>query len=382
MSTFTFFYLLGIISAKKRGNMFVDEVKLKLSSGKGGAGCVSFHTEKYVAKGGPDGGDGGRGGSVYFKVDPNCDTLSHLKGKKHLKAKNGRPGEGKKRSGKSGEDLIVTVPPGTQVVDVESGEVLLDLTKPNEVVKFLEGGKGGLGNVHFKSPTNQRPTYAQPGLPGESKEVKLIIKLIADVGLVGFPNVGKSTLISSISNAKAKVANYEFTTLIPKLGVVKVDEFSSFVIADIPGIIEGASKGRGLGLEFLRHIERTKKILYLIDISNYREMEYQFENLQYELKNYSNELAKRDYAIAITKVDTLLVDEANKKIEKFLSFLNLKPNDEAYKFGANRDYLSYSSIESNDKLSFILPISAVSRLNLEPLKYMLYKTLKKEQENE
>ena len=235
--------------------MFVDSVELLISSGKGGPGSISFWTEKFVANGGPDGGDGGRGGAVLFKVDNNTDTLSGLRGLKHMKAENGRPGEGRKCYGRKGKDMIITVPPGTTVVDMETGEELMDLVTEGEVVSFLEGGKGGLGNMHFKSSSNQRPTYAQPGLPGITKQVRLEMKLIADVGLVGYPNVGKSTLISTLSNARPQVANYEFTTLTPKLGVVHIGDYDSFMMADIPGIIEGASDGRGLGHEFLKHIE-------------------------------------------------------------------------------------------------------------------------------
>ena len=356
--------------------MFIDKVELLVSSGKGGAGCVSFHTEKFVIKGGPDGGDGGRGGSVFFKVDNNTDTLSYYRGKRHLKAQNGRPGEGRKRFGKKGEDLTLVVPPGTQVIDVESGEVLLDLTENRSVVEFLKGGKGGLGNVHFKSPTNQRPTYAQPGLPGETKAIRLELKSIADVGLVGFPNVGKSTLISSISNARPEVANYEFTTLTPKLGVVQVGEFDSFLMADIPGIIEGASDGRGLGLEFLRHIERTKTLLFMIDVTNYREMKYQFEQLQEELKRYSQELSGKVFAIAITKVDALATEEVNVLIEKFIQDLGLNATKKA-KFDIDSSLSFY--IQAKDewedfdksKPAFILPISSVSRVNLDALKYLL-----------
>jgi len=368
--------------------MFIDKVELTVSSGKGGAGCVSFHTEKFVTKGGPDGGDGGRGGSVYFKVDANTDTLSYYRGKRHLKAKNGRPGEGRKRFGKSGEDLILVVPPGTQVIDAETGELLLDLTKNGEVVKFLEGGKGGKGNVHFKSPTNQRPTYAQPGMPGITKRIRLELKSIADVGLVGFPNVGKSTLISALSNARPEIANYEFTTLTPKLGVVQVSEFESFLMADIPGIIEGASDGRGLGLEFLRHIERTKTLLFMIDATNYREMKYQFEALKEEIKKYSETLAKRAFAIAITKIDAIAQDELKEKMEEFLESINLKANNGAVKFGAKEDLPSFVQEKQEweeldfSKPIFVLPISAVARINLEPLKYLLYDLVKKSKAKE
>ena len=358
--------------------MFVDSVELTLSSGKGGAGCVSFHTEKFVIKGGPDGGDGGRGGSVWFRVDANTDTLSHLKGKRHIKAENGRPGEGRKKYGRSGKDIEVVVPPGTQVIDVESGEVLLDLTTNGQRVKFLEGGKGGLGNVHFKGPTNQRPTYAQPGLPGESKLVRLEMKLIADVGLVGFPNVGKSTLISTLSNARPEIANYEFTTLTPKLGVVSVGEYDSFMMADIPGIIEGASDGRGLGLEFLKHIERTKSLLLMVDASNYREMDYQYDTLREELEKYSKELSQRPFAVAITKADALAVEECDARTMELLEHLGLEENEVMVKkYKADTSLISYGN-EANDweemptdKPLFILPISSVSHLNIDPLRFAL-----------
>ncbi len=358
--------------------MFVDSVELTLSSGKGGAGCVSFHTEKFVIKGGPDGGDGGRGGSVWFRVDANTDTLSHLKGKRHIKAENGRPGEGRKKYGRSGKDIEVVVPPGTQVVDVETGEVLLDLTQNGQRVKFLEGGKGGLGNVHFKSSTNQRPTYAQPGLPGETKLVRLEMKLIADVGLVGFPNVGKSTLISTLSNARPEIANYEFTTLTPKLGVVNIGEYDSFMMADIPGIIEGASDGRGLGLEFLKHIERTKSLLLMVDASNYREMDYQYDTLRHELSVYSEELAQRPFAVAITKADALPVEETDARTMELLEHLGLEENEVMIdKYSADNSLISYGSEAQEwesidtDKPLFILPISSVSHLNIEPLRYAL-----------
>jgi GTP-binding protein len=364
--------------------MFVDNVELIIQSGKGGAGCVSFWTEKFVIKGGPDGGDGGRGGSVFFKVDNNTDTLSALRGKNTIKAENGRPGEGRKCYGRKGQDTTITVPPGTQVVDAETGELLLDLIEEGDKIKFLDGGKGGLGNMHFKSSTNQRPNYAQPGLPGVTKSVILEMKMIADVGLVGFPNVGKSTLISTLSNARPQVANYEFTTLTPKLGVVMVGDYDSFMMADIPGIIEGASDGRGLGLEFLRHIERTKTLLFMIDATNYREMKYQYETLQEEVKRYSDELSTRNHAIVITKIDSLSVDEVNELTKTFLSDIKLSPNKELKKYKADMKYLSYGfkrdSWEeySDDEVSFVLPISSVAQFNIEALRYALFDFAQKE----
>ncbi len=368
--------------------MFVDSVELMISSGKGGAGAVSFWTEKFVTKGGPDGGDGGRGGSVYFKVDNNTDTLSFFRGRRHLKAENGRPGEGRKKYGRKGKDLVITVPAGTSIIDVETGEILLDLIDEGEKVLFLEGGKGGLGNMHFKSSSNQRPTYAQPGLPGESKHVRLEMKLIADVGLVGYPNVGKSTLISTLSNAKPQVANYEFTTLIPKLGVVDVGEFDSFMMADIPGIIEGASEGKGLGLAFLKHIERTKTLLLMIDASNYREMKYQYETLLLELQRYSEELAARTYAIAVTKIDALTVEEANHRIETFLADINLVPNTLLRRYKAKEKYLSYGYEDHLDVISprqqplFVLPFSSVAHINIETLRYLLSRLIKSADKSE
>ncbi len=368
--------------------MFVDSVELTISSGKGGAGAVSFWTEKFVIKGGPDGGDGGRGGSVFFKVDNNTDTLSALRGRRVIKAENGRPGEGRKKYGRKGKDTTITVPPGTQVIDLETGELLLDLVKEGEVVKFLEGGKGGLGNMHFKNASNQRPTYAQPGLPGITKQVRLEMKLIADVGLVGYPNVGKSTLIATLSNARPQVANYEFTTLTPKLGVVNVGDFDSFMMADIPGIIEGASDGRGLGLEFLRHIERTKTLLLMIDASNYREMKYQYETLLVELQRYSETLATRKHAIAVTKIDALGSEEVNTLVEGFLKDIGLAPNETLKRYKADVNYLSYgfendfgATLPEKAPL-FVLPISSVAHLNTEALRYALADLVKQVAEEE
>ncbi len=360
--------------------MFIDNVELTISSGKGGAGAVSFRREKFVAKGGPDGGDGGDGGDVYFVVDNNTHTLSHFKGKKHLKAQNGRPGMGRKMHGKRGEHLYIKVPPGTQVIDKLTGEVLLDLVNDGEKVLFLKGGKGGLGNWHFRSSTNQKPTYAQPGKPGKTVEVRLELKLIADVGLVGFPNVGKSTLISSVSNASPEIANYEFTTLTPKLGIVRVGDYDSFVMADIPGIIEGASEGRGLGLEFLRHIERTKFLLFMLDIANYRTLENQYRDLKKELSNFSESLSERAYAIAFTRADALSEEEAKDKIEKFLKKFKLSEKSGENRYAFEEKYPFFlQDIYSYDtkKPFFAAPISAVAKINIDPVMFALNDIVKK-----
>lgn len=347
--------------------MFTDSVVLTVASGKGGAGSTAFHREKFILHGGPSGGDGGKGGSIYFFVDPNADSLSKYRGKHHHKAKNGEQGGNRNMHGKSGEDLTLIVPVGTQVLDAETGELLVDLTEPNSKVLFLEGGKGGLGNVHFKSATNQKPTYAQPGLPGMEKRVKLELKLIADVGLVGFPNVGKSTLISVVSAAKPEIANYEFTTLTPNLGVVDIDFDNSFVIADIPGIIEGASEGRGLGLEFLKHIERTRVCLYCLDCAREQSLKEQFETLKNELKSYSEKISHNAYAIAITKTDALEVDELEQKIREFVK-----------EIGIDDKLLDNELTYENEKDSprFIMPISSATHKNTQKIKFSLFKILK------
>ncbi len=357
--------------------MFVDRVEIFVSSGKGGEGAVSFHREKFVINGGPDGGDGGKGGNVYFIVDRNTDTLSHFRGHKHFKAQNGKPGLGRNKYGKKGEDLVISVPPGTQVFDIESGELLLDLVEESSKILFLEGGKGGLGNVHFKSATNQRPTYAQKGMPGVEKNIRLELKLIADVGLVGFPNVGKSTLVSVLSNAKPEIANYEFTTLIPSLGIVNVGDYQSFVIADIPGIIGGASEGKGLGLEFLRHIERTRFLLFVLDIANYRDINTQFDILQKELKNFSQELAMRPFGVIFSKLDALEEEEISKKIEEFLKEFNFslqKVEDNHYLQASKNEYAMEFDTNSPQ---FVLGISSVVGRNLDILKKNLYESVKR-----
>ncbi len=356
--------------------MFIDSVKFTVISGKGGQGCSSFRREKFVVKGGPDGGDGGKGGDVYFLVDNNTDTLSWYKGRAVLKAEKGRPGEGRRRTGKSADALVLVVPPGTQVIDDETGEVLLDLLVEGQKELFMEGGKGGLGNYHFKNSRNQRPTYFQPGLPGASRTIRLELKLIADVGLVGYPNVGKSTLISTSSNAEPEIANYEFTTLTPKLGVVEVGEYNSFVMADIPGIIDGASDGKGLGLEFLRHIERTKTLLFMIDIANYRKTIDQFNVLKEELKKFSEELSGRNYAIALTKIDAYYGEDLNGDIKQFIEDLGLNVTS-SNEFGFDKElpyYMQDTTFERFDssKPFFVLPISSVTHLNTNPIKYALY----------
>jgi GTP-binding protein len=279
-------------------------------------------------------------------------------------------------AGKQGEKCVVVVPPGTQVVDVETGEVVLDLLVDGQEVLFLTGGKGGLGNVHFKSSTNQKPMYAQPGEPETVRVVKLDLKLIADVGLVGFPNVGKSTLISTVSNARPEVANYEFTTLTPKLGQINID-YDSYIMADIPGIIGGASEGKGLGLKFLRHIERTKTLLFMIDLASYHDLEHQYKTLKVELEKFSDQLATRNYAIALTRLDAMSTEEAIEKSNAFISMMGLSSASKS-RFGFDSGFPVYEQ-ESFDAgfydkslPAFIVPISSAIMMNIKPLTYALY----------
>ena len=358
--------------------MFTDSVELTVSSGKGGQGCVAFRREKFVLNGGPNGGDGGKGGDIWFKCDNNTHTLSHFQRKMHIKAEKGKPGEGSRMTGKSGAKTVIIVPPGTQIIDQESGEVLFDMLVDGQEEKFLQGGKGGLGNYHFRSPTNQRPTYAQPGEKGETRDIKLDLKLIADVGLVGFPNVGKSTLISTVSNATPEIANYEFTTLTPKLGQVNIGDFESFVMADIPGIIGGAHEGKGLGIQFLRHIERTKTLLYMVDLGNYRELKEQIEVLKDEISSFSEKLGQSKYAIALTRVDIIPPEEVTDLVNDFLELLGFEPSktnefnfDNAMPF-----YIQDSADETlgfdKTKPYFVAPISSAINKNIEPLKYSLF----------
>ena len=283
---------------------FVDYVKIHVSSGKGGSGSTHLRREKYVAKGGPDGGDGGRGGNIVFVSDKNLWTLYHFKFKKHFKAEQGHNGSKSRSSGANGKDEIIKIPVGTVVKDLESGEILFEPISDNEEKVVVPGGKGGLGNWHFKSSTNQTPKYAQPGLEGHEKQLLLELKVLADVGLVGFPNAGKSTLLSVITDAKPKIANYEFTTLKPNLGIVRHRDFKSFVVSDIPGIIEGASEGKGLGHHFLRHIERNSTLLFLISCES-RNVIKEYQTLLNELKKYNRELLDKERIVVISKSDLI-----------------------------------------------------------------------------
>ncbi len=285
--------------------MFVDEVVIEVKGGDGGDGMSSFRREKFVATGGPDGGDGGHGGSIIFIVDEGLNTLLDFRESRLYEAESGERGGSKQQHGKAGEDLVIKVPPGTTVTDTEKGEVIADLVEAGQQVVVVEGGRGGRGNARFKSSTRQAPRFSENGEPGESKKVKLELKVLADVGLVGYPSVGKSTLISKVSAAKPKIGAYHFTTLKPNLGVVKVGDYSSFVMADIPGLIEGAHSGVGLGDDFLRHIERTKVIIHILDISGIegRDPLKDFEKINYELKRFNPELIKRPQVVAANKID-------------------------------------------------------------------------------
>ena len=307
--------------------MFVDTAKIRIKAGDGGNGACTFHREKYVNAGGPDGGDGGRGGNVVFVGDTNINSLIDFKYKKRYFAENGKNGSGSNMTGKSAPDLVIKVPVGTLIREAETGRVLADISdkEPHIVAK---GGKGGWGNQHFASPTRQIPKFAKPGFPGEEFEVTLELKLLADVGLVGFPNVGKSTLISVVSAAKPEIANYPFTTLTPVLGVVKMDAGNSFVMADIPGLIEGASEGIGLGHDFLRHVERCRLILHVVDISaaDGRDPIDDYKQINYELEKFNPELAKRPQIVALNKADASIeemIDEFNEFAEEngFKTFL-------------------------------------------------------------
>ncbi len=328
--------------------MFIDTAKILIKAGKGGDGAVSFHREKYVAAGGPDGGDGGRGGSVLFVADPNLSTLMDFRYKRKYAAQPGENGGGKNCSGKNAPDLTIKVPRGTVIKDAATGLVVADISGSEPVV-VAKGGKGGWGNSHFATPTRQIPKFAKPGLPGEELEVLLELKLIADVGLIGFPNVGKSTLISVISAAKPKIANYHFTTLSPVLGVVQVGPEASFVAADIPGLIEGAADGVGLGHAFLRHVERCRLLLHVVDVSGCegRDPKEDFAKINAELANFSEKLAQRPQIVLGNKCDVASPEQ----IEEFRAFIEAQG------------------------LVF-LPISAATRQGVDSLPALVYERLK------
>lgn len=312
--------------------MLVDYTKIFVKSGDGGNGAITFRREKYVAAGGPDGGDGGKGGDVYFVVDPDSNTLINFRYNKKYKAQNGENGSGNNCYGKKGEDLYIKVPLGTVVKDSKTGKVIADLSTPKQKELILPGGRGGKGNSHFATATRQAPHFAQGGEKGIEKELILELKLLADVGLIGFPNVGKSTILSMVTSARPKIADYHFTTLEPNLGVVKTDYGDSFVIADIPGIIEGASQGTGLGLQFLRHIERTRLLLHVIDVSGTegRNPVEDFKTINKELKRYSEKLANRKQIIVANKIDSMQDDSLCLELEKMARDLNV----EIYKVSA------------------------------------------------
>lgn len=323
---------------------FIDHVIMYGRSGDGGAGSSHLHRAKFVPKGGPDGGDGGRGGHVIMKANAQLWTLIHLRYKKHIKAGNGEPGGVNQRTGKDGEDIFLEVPLGTIAKDRDTGEVVGEVTKDGEEIILLEGGKGGLGNTHFKTATRQTPRYAQPGIPGKERTIVLELKLLADVGLVGFPNAGKSTLLASVSAAKPKIAAYEFTTLVPNLGVVEYREGLSFVMADIPGIIEKAHEGKGLGTRFLRHIERNAVLLFVISCEE-DDLGIAYEKLLQECIAYNEELAHKPHVIAVSKCD-LIDSELEELIEPQLP----------------------------DNISHVF-ISAVSQYGISALKDVLWRSL-------
>jgi GTP-binding protein len=293
--------------------MFVDYAKIEVKAGEGGNGCISFRREKYVPKGGPDGGDGGKGGDVVLKVDKGLSTLLDFHYRRIYKAKKGKHGKGKNRKGEDGESLWVKVPPGTLIKEQFTGEVLADLVSEGDSFVVVKGGRGGKGNTHFKSATHQTPRFAQPGEEGETKKIILELKLLADVGIVGPPNAGKSTLLSKVSDARPKIASYPFTTLKPNLGVVRLNDHRNFVLADIPGLIEGAHQGKGLGLDFLRHIQRTKLLLYLLDVTT-SDLALEYNNLKKELKLYDISLLEKPSILALNKID-LLTDKDRGKLK-------------------------------------------------------------------
>ena len=300
---------------------FVDEAVITVQAGHGGRGCVSFRREKFIPKGGPDGGDGGKGGDVVLKVDAQRRTLYQFRFKRQFDAPNGQPGQGSQKSGKNGQDIFIGIPPGTIVSDADTGQIIKDFLQPEEIFILAKGGRGGRGNLHFKTSTHRTPRFAQPGEPGEGYRLKLELKLLADVGIIGLPNAGKSTLISKISSAHPKIGDYPFTTLTPELGVVHTDWADPFIVADIPGLIEGAHLGAGLGIQFLRHIERTRVLVHLIDAAtiNPDAPLTGYEIIRNELSQYNQQLIEKPQLLVINKIDlpgaTQLADTFQDKLE-------------------------------------------------------------------
>lgn len=333
-----------------QGSNFVDYVKVCCRSGKGGAGSAHLHRDKHTAKGGPDGGDGGRGGHIILKGSAQIWTLLHLKYRKHIIAENGEGGGSALRSGKNGKDEILEVPLGTIAKDAETGETLFEITEDGQTEILTAGGRGGLGNWHFKTSTMQTPRFAQPGEPGKEEWMILELKVLADVGLVGFPNAGKSTLLSVVSAAKPEIADYPFTTIVPNLGIVAYRDSKSFIMADIPGIIEGASKGKGLGFRFLRHIERNSVLLFMVPADTSRSINEEYQILKRELHEYNPELMQKPHVLAITKSD-LLDEELKKEMKNDLP-----------------------------KIPYVF-ISSVTQQGLVELKDMLWKAINTETEN-
>jgi GTP-binding protein len=321
--------------------MFVDEVTIEVESGKGGKGCISFRREKYVPRGGPDGGDGGKGGSIFLESTYHYRTLNHIKNLQRFKAGNGKPGEGKEKHGADGKDRIIQIPPGTYVTDVDTSALIYDFDSKIKKVEIVKGGEGGLGNVHFKSSTNQAPRRATDGKEGENRQIRLELKLLADVGLIGLPNAGKSSLLRKISAATPKIAAYPFTTLAPQLGVVEIDDIHSFTVADIPGLIEGAHTGSGLGDRFLRHIERTKFLIHVIDISEQNQLapDESYITIKNELTEYNPEIAEKSEVVVFNKID-IVKDAARDNIN-----LNL-----FIKRGVKAFFISAKTGEGIDKL--------------------------------
>ncbi|UCD94363.1 MAG: GTPase ObgE [Candidatus Zixiibacteriota bacterium] len=297
--------------------MFIDYAEIEVRAGNGGPGCISFHREKYVSKGGPDGGDGGRGGDIIFIADSNLTTLLDFRYKTKYSSENGHPGEGSLKTGKSGKSTTIRVPAGTIMRNLDTGDVIADLSREGQEIVVAQGGRGGHGNDYFKSATNQTPRTAEDGRPGDYVRLGLELKLLADVGLVGLPNAGKSTVLARFSAARPKIADYPFTTLIPNLGIVRLREYKAFVMADIPGIIEGASKGKGLGIEFLKHIQRTRLIVYLIDVFE-GNIEKTLQVLKNELGDFDSDLLKRPFLVVLNKID-LLDDVTLKLVSKKVS---------------------------------------------------------------